>query len=298
MMAEEGIHALKVLLADDGSQHSQAASELVGNLPLPPGSTVTVVGVLTPRDSSEHEYRHTSLAKKRSFFESKGFETTYELLVGQPAETLVDYTERHQPDLIVMGAKGLRATFGILLGGVAQQVVEYAKRPVLIVRAPYTGISRVLLITDGSNFSRQAVRYLGNFPLPEGVETRLVHVLPPAPSPELYMRSWPVGAEPLPPLMPPSNGEMAVRRMEEERVGKVLLDQTSDELETMGLKVMPVLLRGDAATELLTYARAHQIDLIVAGSRGLSPVKSWLLGSLSRKLVHYAPCSVLVIRGS
>ena len=39
------------------------------------------------------------------------------------------------------------------------------------------------------------------------------------------------------------------------------------------------------------------IDLVVVGSRGLSQVGGWLLGSVSRKLVHYAGCSVLIVKG-
>jgi nucleotide-binding universal stress UspA family protein len=56
------------------------------------------------------------------------------------------------------------------------------------------------------------------------------------------------------------------------------------------------LRRGDAATEILQLAKEKHIDLIVAGSRGLSQVSAWLLGSVSRKLIHYAKCSVLVVR--
>lgn len=58
-----------------------------------------------------------------------------------------------------------------------------------------------------------------------------------------------------------------------------------------------VLLRGDAAAEIIEYAKTRQVDLIVAGSRGLGTIKGWLLGSVSRKLAHYAPCSVLIVRG-
>ena len=56
-------------------------------------------------------------------------------------------------------------------------------------------------------------------------------------------------------------------------------------------------MRGDAATEIIEYANQNQIDLIVAGSRGLSQMRRLLLGSLSRKLVHYAGCSVLIVKG-
>jgi nucleotide-binding universal stress UspA family protein len=39
-----------------------------------------------------------------------------------------------------------------------------------------------------------------------------------------------------------------------------------------------------------------KVDLLVTGSRGHSPIRSWMMGSVSRKLVHYSGCSVLVVR--
>jgi nucleotide-binding universal stress UspA family protein len=48
----------------------------------------------------------------------------------------------------------------------------------------------------------------------------------------------------------------------------------------------------DAATEIIEYVKAHQIDLILAGSSGQSQIKRLLLGSQSSKFVHYAGCSV------
>ena len=48
--------------------------------------------------------------------------------------------------------------------------------------------------------------------------------------------------------------------------------------------------------EIIEYARNEKVDLLVAGSRGLSRVAGWLMGSVSRKLVHYAECSVLVVK--
>jgi len=68
-------------------------------------------------------------------------------------------------------------------------------------------------------------------------------------------------------------------------------------LATSQLKLKTVLKGGDAGTEIIEYVKKNKIDLIVAASRGLSRVRSWLLGSVSRKLVHYSGCSVLTVRG-
>ena len=65
---------------------------------------------------------------------------------------------------------------------------------------------------------------------------------------------------------------------------------------SQGIKAKNALLQGDAATEIIQYASNKEIDLIIAGSRGLSPMQSWLIGSVSRKLVHYAGCSVLLVK--
>ena len=200
--------------------------------------------------------------------------------------------------MIVLGAKGLRATLGILLGGVAQQVVEYARWPVLIVRAPYNGINRVLLVIDGSEHSQKAEDYLAEFSLPEDVDVRVMHVLPPEHMPDLVGRSWPVGAEMVMPV-PSREMEEATKQQAdaEQREGEVLLAQSEVNFSASGIRVDSVLVRGDAATEIINYIKDNKIDLVVVGSRGLSRVGGWLLGSVSRKLVHYAGCSVLIVKG-
>ncbi len=69
-------------------------------------------------------------------------------------------------------------------------------------------------------------------------------------------------------------------------------------MAALGLEVETVLRRGDAATEIIDYTKEAGINLIVAGSRGLSQVTGWLLGSVSRKIIHYANCSVLVVKSA
>ena len=301
---------LNILLAFDGSQHSLAAIDLLRDLQMTKQSFVTAVGVLIPRDSSNHAVMEAAMEQADLRLRQEGFSVNTEVILGNPAETIMQYAERIHPDLIVAGAKGLRHTLGILLGGVAQQIVEYAEQPVLVVRAPYRGIKRLLLVTDGSPSSQKAVEYLAGasdrgdqipcdrFPLPKNTEVYVMHVLPPSPSPELIAQSWPIGPDVLPPI-PLDREAEAAWLAEEEKKGQELLDQTIDFLTNCsGMKATPILTRGDAATEIIQYVKDHEIDLILAGSRGLSEIRSWLLGSVSRKLVHYANCSILIVKGS
>jgi nucleotide-binding universal stress UspA family protein len=103
-----------------------------------------------------------------------------------------------------------------------------------------------------------------------------------------------------PELIPTTTFDVAYENSfleEEQAAGQAMVDKLVLRLEMSGIPATGVLLRGDAATEIIEYAKAQQIDLVVAGSRGLSAVKGWWLGSVSRKLVHYAGCSVLVVKG-
>jgi nucleotide-binding universal stress UspA family protein len=289
---------MNLILAVDGSEHSAAAARLVRDLALPRESSITVLAVLMPRNASDHAGLEQALADTKEILGEVKPRVRTELLTGYPAEQISEYAAKHVPDLIVLGAKGRRATLGIMLGGVVQQIVEYADDPVLVVRAPYEGVQRILLVTDGSIHSQRATRYLGQFPIPDLVEVHVLHVLPPIPSPVLIARSWPAGSETMAPVPSIETEEvLAEQAEEEERGGESLLAETVTELGNYGIEAKSVLLRGDAATEIIQYANENQVGLIVAGSRGLSQMRRLLLGSLSRKLVHYAGCSVLIVKG-
>ncbi|UCD42879.1 MAG: universal stress protein [Chloroflexota bacterium] len=292
------VHEMNVILAVDGSEHSAAAARLLRDLPLPRGSAINILAVLIPRNASDHANLEQALVDSKEILGEVKATVKTELLTGYPAEQISEYAAENVPDLIVLGAKGRRATLGILLGGVVQQIVEYAEDPVLVVRAPYKGLQRILIVTDGSVHSQRAMDYLGKFPIPDLTELHALHVLPPMPSPALIARSWPAGSESMAPVPSYETEEMLAKQAEEEeRIGAALLAESVETLGNYGIEAKSVLLRGDAATEIIEYANQNQIGLIVAGSRGLSQMRRLLLGSLSRKLVHYAGCSVLIVKG-
>ncbi len=283
---------LTVLMADDGSQHAHSAVELIRDLSLPPKSRIMALRVFTPGQIDALPNLQISLDATRSSLLRTGLVVESELLLGSPTEKIIEIAEERNPDLIVLGAKGLRATLGILLGGVAQQVVEYSPCPTLVVRAPYLGLHRVLLIIDGSPASQQAARYLVKFPLPDNVDVCVMHVMPPAQQPigmESYFGSWRYQE-----ILAEVDSAMMQRQ---EKKGRALLERIRKLLLQKGIESTPVLSRGDAATEIIDYAKANKIDLIVAGSRGLSQFRGLWTGSVSRKLVHYSNCSVLIVKG-
>jgi len=320
---------MRLLVAYDGSAHAQAAIAMVEDLFKPcvigQQCSLTTLTVLPTQSIGGHEALQHSLETVKAHLELQDLPVQALIKAGNPAASINALAEEIDANLILIGAQGLRATLGILLGGVAQQVVEYSHCPVMVVRAPYNGVKRVLLVVDGSPHSQRAVEYLApvcpdepaedkprihepSKPairkgeirkrcswLPTEVNISLMHVTPPPISPDLAARAWTLGPEVLYPA-PSAPLDVAAIEADEQRQGQRVLNQAQNVLEAAELAVDSNLVRGDAATEIIQYTHKNAIDLIVCGSRGLSPVTSWLLGSVSRKLVHYASCSVLIVK--
>jgi nucleotide-binding universal stress UspA family protein len=290
----------RILIAEDGSEHSKAAIQLVTHLALPPGSHLIVLAVLPQPEAPNAWAMKNVLELTCELLQDLPVEIEPLLRAGLPAKVIIEHADRYQPDFVIIGAKGLRATLGILLGGVAQQVIEYANWPVLVVRAARPELKRALFVTDGSPYSQFALDFITGsqdrqpFPMPDNVDMTVMHVLDPVFSPEMIARSWPLGNR-LPPVYP----DPEVDRFwlyQTETHGAELVKQTVEQLTQAGIHSRAVLRRGDAATQILSYIENEAIDLVISGSRGLSQVSGWLLGSVSRKIVHYAACSALVVK--
>jgi len=69
------------------------------------------------------------------------------------------------------------------------------------------------------------------------------------------------------------------------------------QLQIGDTRVSKMVKWGSPLTGILETLKKQQADLVVVGSRGLSGVKRFLLGSVSEGVLHVAPCSVLISRG-
>lgn len=55
------------------------------------------------------------------------------------------------------------------------------------------------------------------------------------------------------------------------------------------------IVSGHPAEAIVEYARAHHVDLIVMGHRGMSTIQRFFVGSVADRVVDHAPCMVLVV---
>jgi len=78
--------------------------------------------------------------------------------------------------------------------------------------------------------------------------------------------------------------------------GKKVLKKASELAAKNGVKAKTVMKEGNVANEIIKFTKKERIDLIAIGSRGLSRLPRFVLGSVSNKIANYAPCPVLIVK--
>jgi nucleotide-binding universal stress UspA family protein len=202
------------------------------------------------------------LAHARELGARAGIETTVEVEpAAPPARVVLDWAEDH--DLLALGAPASSWLGGILIAGVGDTALGSFSPALLAARRAPEGTElheRVLIASDGAEGSDAAVALGGALARGRGGggggEATLVHALGP-----LHRE-------------PPS------KLLEQGR----LLGAAPTEL---------LVRRGHPHDVIVDGAQERAASLVVMGSRRLGGVRA--LGSVSRRVVHDAPCSVLLV---
>jgi nucleotide-binding universal stress UspA family protein len=146
---------------------------------------------------------------------------------------------------------------------------------------------KIVLATDGSAHARLAEELLIRLP---GIAGSTVTTVSVAPTPSLV-------APGIPPLSAPTYGRGGESLWSElHRHAREVANAAQDRLAAEGFEATSVVMQGDASSEILTFVNQEDPDLVVVGSRGENALLSFLLGSVARRLVAYARCSVLIAR--
>lgn len=95
-------------------------------------------------------------------------------------------------------------------------------------------------------------------------------------------------------LTPAKVKEIMIKELKKQ--GKEILNDMEKEFQKQGIiKFRQMLVKGDPADEIVKVAEKEKADIIVMGT-GKSKIDKHLLGSVSEKVVHSAPSTVLLIR--
>ncbi|MEE3953618.1 universal stress protein [Peribacillus frigoritolerans] len=136
----------KILLATDGSEHSKrAAEQAISIAKCNEDSSIDVVYVVdNDRSKTEvlNNWNSTNLndlrKKRMKFVENKakeaGVKFQINILNGEPGPTIVNYANKNNFELVIIGSRGLNSLQELMLGSVSHKVAKRANCPVLIVK--------------------------------------------------------------------------------------------------------------------------------------------------------------------
>jgi len=302
---------MRVLLAIDGSHSSEVARDLVAGLAWPEGSAIRVVGVVEhgpesfglpwmPVVRGEPGVTESALDAQLSIAleaATREIETgiaahvpapgtvkvDHLVLRGHAARALVDEAREFGADLVVVGSRGHGAFESMILGSTSAEVVDHAPCPVLVART--SSLRSLVLADDGSGGARDAAAIVEQWPILAEVPATVVTVA------EVSV-PW-VGDTPGMYGQALSSYQDTVD--EARRMHADIARQTAEQLGRLGRSVTTQVREGDPTAELVASLSALGADLVVVGTRGHTGLTRMILGSVARKVLLHAPCSVLVV---
>jgi len=142
-------------------------------------------------------------------------------------------------------------------------------------------IKKIVCPTDFSEPSYEAIKAAGELAFHFGSELCVLHVVSPVPL-------IPMGAE-------PSGFNVSLYERELETSSKRSLEEIINQMEWKDLKVRLIVLRGNAADEIVRAAEGENADLIVIATRGRTGLDRLIFGSVAEKVVRLAKCPVLTV---
>ena len=286
-----------ILVAVDGSKSALAACRVAASIAGAAHAAITLLYVDLTSAAEPRRVEPTApseiVRKQRIMDEAVSAVGDNALIIGRKAvserasvvRAITEYADSGDFDLVVLGTRGLGGFKRLTIGSVSSGVATHARKAVLVVRSDPTGkeppLRHIAAAADGSPNSKHAVGAAARLAKTLGAELEIVHVIH---VPEISHAPTT--------LVPLGEIEEGARSN-----GERVLAEAASLAQSEGVSAKCKIKKGvSPAQGIVDYADANHTDLIVIGARGLGRFRKLLLGSVSNSVLHYANCSVLVVK--
>jgi nucleotide-binding universal stress UspA family protein len=214
---------------------------------------------------------------------------TCHILSGGPAFDEICRVAQNIPaDLIVMPTHGRTGLKHVFLGSTAERIVQHSPCPVFVVREkkrrsktrPLHSINTILVPVDFSDCSREGLRYAIGFANEFGARIILLHAT--------YLgyiySSEGTAIYDIPAL------QKAARKNAQRQMRQLVRAVNFE-----GVKFETAFTDGSPVSDICSFAKEHDVDLIITSTHGLTGLKHALIGSVAEQVVRRASCSVLAV---
>ncbi len=207
------------------------------------------------------------------------------------ANSIHDYIEDNDVDMLVIGAHGRTGVREMVLGSLAEKMLRHAACPVLTVgeHAPWEDtqqdlqVADILAPVDFSEGSKYALRIAKSFADLYKAHLDVLFVAEERVVPQFHDTGLPT---------------MGVVRMDPDIVARAepAITQLAADVGGPDVPVTPRVREGGAAKAITDLATERDSDFIVMATRGLSGMQRIFMGSVTERVVRATPCPVLVVR--
>lgn len=298
---------MKILVACDGSQESRNAISLAKELPVLDKEIglISVNRDLISETFTDHTHQEKALkfntenrqnceqvlSEAQNFASSDGQDATTHLVTGYPTEEICKFADLSEIDIIAMGHRGLNPVKRFFMGSVSDGVLRHSRTPVLLAGSNYENGEQfsfkkpinILIGYDGSHSSERAFCFLKKFDLSGIKQIDIMSVI----EIDYYFG------------MSSHMAERDIYPVRKEALAKQH-NRLKAELKSLDpdIQVNSQILMDcqDVAGQFDQFSTANNIDLIIVGNKGLSPIDRLLLGSVSSRLAHQVKCPLLIVR--
>ena len=137
---------------------------------------------------------------------------------------------------------------------------------------------KLLLPTDGSDYSEGAARFLAHLAFTGDDEITVLHVI-----------NWV-------PFKDDVESHYASLKKIKQEIAPKILDATVDILQPLHAKISTAVIEGSPDKSIVEAAVTGGVDLIVMGARGLKGIRQLIIGSVTRSVALGSPVPVLVVK--
>jgi len=276
----------RIVVAVDNSEASREAARYAARIAMLCGGELTVlavapgVGAPGANNSTPLDLIEASLGGD-FFAEHPGLPVDLAGVHGLPQVEIGRYAEHRKADLIVLGRKERTRSARLFLGDTADAVLRRSRIPCLLVPPSLLTFSRLTAAVDGTDRGFAVYEYADAFAQACALELNIVTVEPQwtGEPPVLSKQIWSTRTEKLAAQI----GSRTRRaRKSAPRGGSCVTDDLH-------------VRHGEAVGEIVAEVVESGSDVLILGFHRGGPPLVVSTGSVSRKLVHAAPCAVLSV---
>jgi nucleotide-binding universal stress UspA family protein len=257
------------LCAVDGSEGSIAAVEQAAAL-AGPGAHLTLLEVTSFRTMGEHRSPAIPPVDAKRILDravrianDAGVSSTVEVdPASPPGRVILEWSTKHT--FLAMGSPSTSWFGGLFLGGAADAALGELATPLLVARPRAADADlkdRIVIASDGLDGSDEMVAFAGELAKSRGASVSLLHALGPL--------------------------ERKARRERVQEQARKLESLLGDAVSAAYIQT------GSARKLIVEHAGRERASMIVMGTRKLHGMRA--IGSVSRRVAHEGPCSVMLV---